>query len=307
MNNKIIKNKNSLNKPTKEQIKKVIEESGYLLEQKICPIIERSGFFTIPNYQYQDQDTGKLKEIDVYALNSYSLYKNEFRDRFEINILIECKNNSTPVIFFTHLSHLKGKFGFIVLNGYPDGIYDEEKKTFAYIKEYFNFKKFYHNYKIKWYASQFCQMKRKKGSHKKKIEWIASHERLYESTENLVKATYYCSSEHKNRIILNEDTKDLVNLLIVYPVLLFAGKIYECRVDDKKYRLYEKNHLTLYKTTVHRNERRTCHIDVIKEDYLQRFLDIIEEENKKIVKQLRIERKLLKANVQRNFEEQKNK
>lgn len=308
MNNKMNINDDGLPEPTKKQIKDAIEKSGYLLEQRICPIIDKYGFFTIPNDQYQDQDTGKSREIDVHAIKLNSLYRKEFQDTFKIILLIECKNNSTPVVFFSHLSPVpKGVFGYINLNGYPDGIYNKETNYITFVEDYFHFEKFHHNYKVEWFASQFCQLKPRKGGKKQKIEWTASHGGLYESIESLVKATYYYSSELKNGIVLDEDTKDFIHLGMIYPVLLFAGKIFDYRIYGKKYRLYKKKHLTLYKTIESKTLRGTYHIDVIQEDYLQKFLDIIEEENKKIVKRLKSKRELLKANVQRNFEEQKKK
>lgn len=308
MNNKNTKNDNGLYEPTRKQIKKAIEKSGYLLEQRICPIIERYGFLTKTNEQYQDQDTGKSREIDVYAVKFNNLYRKEFDGIFEIILLIECKNNSTPVVFLSQLSPLgKGVIAYIVLNGYPDGIYDKETKTIALIEDYFHFEKFHHNYKVEWYAKQFCKIVPGKRITRQKTEWKASHKGLYESIESLVKATDYYSSKLKNGIVLVEEVKDIIHLGMIYPVLLFAGKIFEYRVYDKKYRLYNKKHLTLYKTIESKTLRGTFHIDVIQEDYLQSFLDIIEEENRKIVKRFNRKSKLLKENVLRNYEEQKNK
>ena len=306
MNKKMIINDGGLPEPTRKQIKKAIRQSGYLLEQRICPIIDKNGFFTIPNDQYQDQDTGKSREIDVYAIKLNSLYKKEFEDTFKIILLIECKNNSTPVVFFSHISPTpKGVIGYIDLNGYPDGIYDEETKYVESIEDYFNFNKFHHNYKVEWFASQFCQLKSRRGGKKQKIEWAVSHEGLYESIESLVKATNYYSSELKKEVVLDEESKDIIHLGMIYPILLFAGKIFDYRIYGKKYRLYKKKHLMLYKTIESKTIRGTYHIDVIQEDYLQKFLDIIKEENRKIVKRLKSKRKLLKDNVQRNYEEQK--
>jgi len=103
-----------MDKPTKEQIKKAIEQSGYLLEQRICPIIEKYFFLTTPNEQYQDQDTGKSREIDIHAIVLNSLFRNEYSDTFATILLIECKNNSTPVVFFTQQNPIpEAAFGYI--------------------------------------------------------------------------------------------------------------------------------------------------------------------------------------------------
>jgi len=194
------------------------------------------------------------------------------------------------------------------LNGYPDGIYEKEPEGITLIEDYFNFDKFHHNYKVKWIARQFCQLKPKviaKGTHKQEVAWEVSHESLYESIESLIKATDYYSSELKSNFILDEDTKDFIHLGIIYPILLFAGQIFECRIMGKKYRLYERKHLTLYKTIQSKTLEGTYHIDVIQENYLSKYLNIVNNENDEIINRLKRKRKLLKANIERNFKEQK--
>jgi hypothetical protein len=231
-------------------------------------------------------------------------------DTFETILLIECKNNSTPAVFFTQRNPIPvSTYGDIVLDGYPDGIYENEPEGVTSIEDYFHFEKFHHNYNVKWVAYQFCQLKPKiiaQGSPKQKIEWGGSHEGLYESIESLIKATAYYGSELRRRIVLEEDTKSFIQLGMIYPILLFSGRIFECRVIGKGYRLFEKDHLNFYKTIQSKTLEGTYLIDVIQEKYISKFLGIVNEENDRIIERLKRKRKLLKANVKRNFEE-KNK
>jgi hypothetical protein len=311
LNTSMTLNNARLLKPTAEQIKKAVEQSGYLLEQRVCPTIEKFGFLVTPNEQYQDQDTGKSREIDVHAIKLNSLFRNEYIDTFETILLIGCKNNWTPVIFFTQKNPIpESVLGEVVLNGYPDGIYEREIGGVASIEDYFHLEKFHPNYKVKWISRQFCQMRPKvigKGSPRENIKWEVSHEGLYESVESLTKATDYFSSELKNSIVLEEDTKDFIHLGMIYPILLFAGDIFECRIIGKKYNLFERSHLTFYKTIQSKTLEGTYHIDVIHENYLSKFLSMVNENNDKIVNRLKRKRNLLKANVKRNFEEEKKK
>jgi hypothetical protein len=311
VNTSMTRNNARLLKPTVDQIKKAVEKSGYLLEQRICPTIEQFGFLVTPNEQYQDQNTGKSREIDVHAIKLNSLFRNEYIDTLETILLIGCKNNSTPVIFFTQKNPIpQSVLGEVVLNGYPDGIYEKEPEGVTSIEDYFHFEKFHPNYKVKWIARQFCQMRPKvigKGSPKENIEWEVSHEGLYESIEALTKATDYFSSELKNSIVLENGSKDFINLGMVYPILLFAGKIFECRIIGKKYSLFERSHLTFYKSVQSKTLEGTYHIDVIQENYLPKYLSVVNENNNEIVNRLKRKRNLLKANVERNFEEEKKK
>lgn len=228
-----------LPEPGKKEIKNALEKSGYLLEQRICPILDKYAFYTIPNEQYQDQDTGESREIDIFAIYMNPLYRSDFSDTFEVRLVVECKNNKTPVVFMSQENPIPESLsGWILVNGYPDGIYEKKYEEVTSIEDYFHFKKFHHNYKVKWISRQFCQLKPKiinKGSSNEEIKWESTHETLYESIEKLVKAAEYFSSDIKNSISLEEDTKDFIHLGIVYPILLFSGQMYECRIQGKMY------------------------------------------------------------------------
>lgn len=304
---------NNLHKPTISQIKTALEQSGYLLEQRICPIIEKYGYFTIPNDQYEDKDTGKSREIDVVAGDIYSLYRTDLKDVFETNLLIECKNNSTPVVFFTQ-KNLIPEFCSenIMLYGNPDGIYNKEGEAIELIWDYFNFGQFHHYAKAKWIAHQFCQLKPKISGPREKqiIEWETSHEtestsyeRLHESIDSLTKAADYFKSEFIRNAPIDKNTNNNIELEMIYPVILFAGQIFECRIMGKEYKLFERKHLLFNKKIQSKTLKGSYYIDVIQENYLSRFLNIIQEQNVKIVDRLKRKRKILKDNVKRNYDD----
>ncbi len=306
--------------PTVNEIRAAVESSGYFLEQRVCPVVESHDFLTTPNEQYTDQDTGKSREIDIHAIKLESLGDDDFSDTFETILLIECKNNSTPVIFFSHRNPLPS-LGWVVVNGYPDGISVPEDQLsdgvyrvtatsehVAAIEEYFSFKEFHHNYQVKWIASQFCQMKPKviaRGSPNESVEWSLSHEGLYESIDSLAKATEYFSNGLREGVdCFDEETQEgCIGLGIVYPILLFSGQIYECRISKTGYELVEQSHLVFYKTIHSRTIESTFHIDVIHEKYLPKLLRIVKNERSKISQILAENLKLLNSNVRRDYKE----
>ena len=53
--------------PSIKDIKDALNNSGYLLEQRICPILEENGYYTETNVPYEDIDSGKSCEFDVLA------------------------------------------------------------------------------------------------------------------------------------------------------------------------------------------------------------------------------------------------
>jgi len=54
-----------------------IQLSGYLIEQRVEPIIRQSFGYVQTNPIYKDPDTGKSCEIDISSLSASILYKDE--------------------------------------------------------------------------------------------------------------------------------------------------------------------------------------------------------------------------------------
>lgn len=175
------------------------------------------------------------------------------------------------------------------------------------IEDHFHFEKFHHNFNVEWIARQFCQLKPKilrEGSPKESVEWSAVHEILHESIEKLVKAVEYYTQEQKENPIFDKYTKNLIRLTVIYPVLLFSGKIYECRVQGRNYNIKDAKHIAFYKSMASKLIKGDYHIDVIQEEFLDNFLKIVNKESKTIVNKFKRNRKLLKLNVGRNYREQ---
>jgi hypothetical protein len=66
-----------MDKISTHDIRAAIDKSGYILELRLVPRLERNGFFVFPDKQFQGQDTGKSREIDVYGWRF--IYLKEFR------------------------------------------------------------------------------------------------------------------------------------------------------------------------------------------------------------------------------------
>ena len=80
------------------EILKAINASGYLMEQDIASILEANGFYVDTNCAFKDPETQKSRESDVFATRK--IYEdNDNNIDIWVNIICECKNNSTPVVF----------------------------------------------------------------------------------------------------------------------------------------------------------------------------------------------------------------
>jgi len=83
-----------------KQMKEAIQQSGYLLEQRVEPIIRQAFGYVETNPVFRDPDTGKSREIDIRALGGVGVYRKEGSFIFPM-LLCECENNSQPIVFFT--------------------------------------------------------------------------------------------------------------------------------------------------------------------------------------------------------------
>ncbi|SRR6266404_592505 len=93
--------------PDINQIRLALERFGYLMEQPLCPLIERRGDLVTPNHECQDPDTGISREVDIHALTNVSLYRNTFNDIFTSTLLVACKNNHFPVVTLAHHNYAR--------------------------------------------------------------------------------------------------------------------------------------------------------------------------------------------------------
>ncbi|SRR5579871_3892001 len=101
---------------TPEEIKKALEKSGYLFEQKAASAIEEMGFTATTKRVFNDISENKPKEIDVFAQKL--VYKMEDPALKIICFLnCACKNTTNPLVFIMR------KKGILDSLYKPDGIF----------------------------------------------------------------------------------------------------------------------------------------------------------------------------------------
>lgn len=113
---------------TPEKIKELLDQSGYLFEQKVASVIEQLGFHTLTNRAYFDLEENKSREIDIVAHKSIFEIQGSPRISGICYLNCECKNSKTPYIFIMR------KKGFLDKYWKPDGIFlikdQEDHKQF---------------------------------------------------------------------------------------------------------------------------------------------------------------------------------
>lgn len=283
-----------------KQMRDTIQQSGYLLEQRIEPIIAESGYYVETNAVYQDPDTNKSREIDIRALAGIRIHRKEESFIFPM-LLCECENNSQPVVFFTKESLVSFTYcEDLRVSGIPAKFWD--KDGYISLAGFTGMEKFHHYCKGE-VATQYCTFQLKKD----RLSWIALHnDEQHDTLNSLIKAVDYEVAEHfKGWALPEEGEEEWVNIQVYYPLLILQGDLYSAYLKDGRLTLRKAKHIQFRKQlfSIHKNEVETYQIDVIIENYLPRYLEMIESEIEKIKRVLQ-RKKLLVFNSMKKIVEE---
>jgi len=284
-------------KITPTQMAEAVIRSGYLLEQRVFPIIEKAGFYVETNPALPDPVTGKSREYDFSALSAIKVYREDW-DFLWIHLIGECVNNSLPIVFFssekiTHfLFHEDLKCSGIPLK-FPWREKEDEEISF---QDFFHLDKFHHYCRGR-YSTQYCSFQHKSG----KLEWLAWHDDEHHSLFNtLVAATEYEMDDFFSSWELPEkDEEEALNLNLFYPLLIIKSDLYECKQKRGKPVFTRRKHIQFRKSVVSRQQQKTFHIDVITESYLKNYLDLLEEEHEELTTRLKRKKKEVRSAIDR--------
>ena len=300
----IMSEKKAINRIISEDaMKDSIVRSGYLIEQRTEQLLFEKGFFVQTNPAYKDLTTGKSREYDIHAISAHFINRKSTDDIIFPILICECVNNPQPIVFFTkksliHFMHYEeAKYTGIPVDFWQKG----NKISFAEFVKMEN----YHHYCSETVATQYCSFNFIRKDNKE--YWVASHvEEHHNVFDSLVKALESNMEEHKWKPP-EEEGGEHVNIQIYYPVAIFQGNIYEAFLKDESLILENVEHIQLRKETYlyEENESKTYQIDVISERYLAKYLDIIENEMKKILYYFRRKRHIVKLSIDKIVQEAK--
>lgn len=260
-----------------EEAKSSLLRSGYLLENRVEQFLEERGYYVEANSVYPDTSTNKTREFDIYALVNHSI-----NDRFHWAwsvMLIKCVNNPQPIAFITKEPLIPEEHRYeIKLAGLPIKIL-HDKDTWLEVVDVLGMGK-YHHYCSGRIATQFCSFTKKKNSD----EWMAFHDDAhFESFQKLCDVTNF----HVNSLFENwqGNNVETVNIEFYYPLIVVQGELLDVRPHKTSgVDIHSTQHVHFVKTTMQNNKPETYHIDIITENYLPKYLDIINFEMTEAIK-----------------------
>ena len=285
-----------------KQMRDAIQRSGYLLEQRLEPILAEEGYFVQTNPVFPDPDTGKSREIDISALSAIQVYK-KGRSFIFPKILCECENNSQPVVFFTKESLISFlHHEQVKVSGIPVKFWQED--GYVSLSEFTGMEKFHHYCKGA-VATQYCTFQLKKD----KSSWIALHlEEQHDTFNSLLKALDYEIAKHFDGWSLPDkvDEED-VNIQIYYPLVIFQGSLYSANLKNKHLSLRKSKHVQFRKESFlpRTNEVETYQIDVITQEYLTDYLMLIHSEMERVKRVFQRQRANVLLSIEKIVDEAK--
>ena len=78
------------------EIMEDMKKRGYVLEADVVNLVMQKGWYCFPQCPYEDQESGKIRTIDMLASPNSEYLLND-----SPKLLIECKKSSKPWVFFT--------------------------------------------------------------------------------------------------------------------------------------------------------------------------------------------------------------
>jgi len=250
--------------PTEKQIREAIDKSGYLFEQKIGYRLKERGYLVTPNYNFEDIETGKSREIDVYAISGV------VKEKLDIDIwqllLIECKKTSNPLVFFSQPKYekLKKFEDYFEIVGVPESFNAGKDRGVVSLENYLKLSDLSHRYKLSDTSSQFCMILR---SHK---EWEAKHEHIYDGMiAPLIKCLYYEKKEYRNSL-----PRETIQLRIIYPIVIVDSELYLMNSETNE--MKRKMWILFYRQYESTNVKLTVKIDFVRYKYIDAYLNRIE-------------------------------
>jgi hypothetical protein len=278
----------SVSKITKKEILELLKNTGYLMEQEVSYEIDSFGYVTDTNYHYKDPDDGTSREMDVrgYTMKKISHSWHSYNFHYlDITLIIGCKNNKLPLIFFSKKSIVPSEYSsgdFFVLSN-PNKVPGKEGVPID-ILDFINLRKFHHYYKASAISTQFCETYLKND---KSIDVI--HEAYKSEILPVIKAMDY-----EMKIVRKQLSKDSINMHTFYPIIVLSGEMYTCDTGlDKKPKLKKTQHVSYLQTYDSKTLKGEFRIDIITQNYLNKFLSQLDNETNKIVKRLKDKRETL--------------
>jgi hypothetical protein len=277
--------------------------SGYLLELRVESMLREHWGYVEANATYPDRETGTSREFDIFALRALGARANSL-DFIWGSLLIECVNNPQPLVVLTKeplagfLHHYE-----IKVSGLPTKVLNSKNGNWERLSEYLGMQDYHHYCKGR-IGTQYCSFVKKKTGNNN--EWMAMHEGVhYESFRKLCDVTDYFIGEHFKGWTFGDEEEDL-NVQFYYPLIIVQGDLVEAYETKRSVGFRSAEHIQFRQSLAMNQKNVDFQIDIIRERYLPKYLEMIDAELEKTARLLRRRHKVVRSNIESIVAEAKN-
>ncbi|MEA1958451.1 MAG: hypothetical protein U9N44_02090 [Chloroflexota bacterium] len=271
-------------RPSRDRLLRAIQSAGYLFENEVGREFERAGYQVQFNVNYEDEEEGLSREIDIVATDAVSAgWPAHAPTWYYTQVVAACRASSSPVIFFTRrIPHVGAPTAQSIPTlgsafEWPSKQILEEKPDDIPSRVYQFFMKNDHRLTTPRISSQFCVVKPRGGDG----SWEASQGSFFnESLSPLVKAVSYLKRigfEYK-------PLQQSLDAAIYHPVIVLRDKLYSCDVVAGEPEIKEADHIVFNSEYISKTFRGHVLIDVITRQYLEEYIALIKAETQRLRK-----------------------
>lgn len=260
-----------------ERVKKDIKKSGLPLEIEVSSILKKFGWDIQNQAFYLDEQENKPRAIDIIA-SRFVAVKSEYFTNYNTYLVIECKKSQKPWLFYTTQSSLRKGRSILNVKGVVLSLalakehtprFSEQVNSLASKSHYFS-PKYYRDKRV--YATRdgiipYEPFRRGQGK------------QIVTAKNQVLKATKYWLKFLKGIFreipeISSGKIPKLHPFIVAYPVIVFEGKLLECRLEEGDFKVSEIEYV---RYTI--QEAPLTHvIEVVRKDFFKEYLWILKRE-----------------------------
>ncbi len=255
----------------KEYLRKEIASTGYPLEIEVSSFLDKD-WIVYNNEPFVDEDEGKTREVDIFAVHKSSLFPYSYFKRRDVFILttdlvVECKKAMTHAWVFFMRPYPPGQDE----RGPPDGHTVDFLEAFSQGKQSFldgiDFPKIHYD-RVSKMAYNYHEVKLQKDT---KGEGEKS---IFEAQSQLWKDLTYESKIAREAM---EKDRSARVVYIFFPVIVLDGQLFEASGPSERLQLHESNHIILNfsRRSKALGEEKAFMIDVVTKEYFRQYIAIV--------------------------------
>jgi hypothetical protein len=129
-------------------------------------------------------------------------------------------------------------------------------------------------------------------------DWMATHEGShFDSFQKLCDVTDYSIDEIYRRWRVGG--REYINIEFFYPLIILQGKLFDARETSRGILLRAANHIQFRRSVATPSKKTNYQIDIIRETFLPKFIDLVDKEIDTTAKLLHRHRKVIASSLNR--------